>query len=452
MLSERGTKLIVFNGYKFRKDRECSKGWKWRCTKKNCLAKLYMDELSSTVLDSFPFHNHSTEKMLSRQIISNNLKRKFDDITDAPRKAVRKEIREAPLHVAQDLTIKDVDYIKKNLYNSRRKELPALPVNISEVHQALCQVDTQSNFGETMLKVNDSLNNIIMFSTDSNLKYLCTRDKIFVDGTFTYCSKFFHQLFTIHSVENGHYIPLVFFLLSNKLEETYTFMFEHLKQQCSLLNLQLLPKTVVADFERAIHNAVINVWPQCKLIGCRFHLAQAWFRHIQELGLTVEYKDKNSNIGQWLRLLFALPLLDPDDADDAFADDIMPDQPQDVRVIKFTDYIVNNYMTGSLFPFQMWASASINSERTTNACESFHSHFKKNFTAPHPNIYVFVEVLKNVQVDVYILRNSTNEPKKISNTSFRKRKEIIERLMMNLSTGVITRLHFLKCVSYYCKI
>jgi hypothetical protein len=31
---------------------------------------------------------------------------------------------------------------------------------------------------------------------------------------------------------------------------------------------------------------------------CRFHLAQSWFRKIQKLGLSNDYKDKTSNNGK----------------------------------------------------------------------------------------------------------------------------------------------------------
>jgi hypothetical protein len=34
------------------------------------------------------------------------------------------------------------------------------------------------------------------------------------------------------------------------------------------------------------------MWPNVTLKGCRFHLAQSWFRKIQKLGLPNDYKDK----------------------------------------------------------------------------------------------------------------------------------------------------------------
>jgi hypothetical protein len=43
-------------------------------------------------------------------------------------------------------------------------------------------------------------------------------------------SKFFHQLFTIHGLENEHYVPLVFILLPNKDEKSYKCALQCIKE------------------------------------------------------------------------------------------------------------------------------------------------------------------------------------------------------------------------------
>jgi hypothetical protein len=99
---------------------------------------------------------------------------------------------------------------------------------------------------------------------------------------------FFLQLFTIHNIKNGHYIPLAFCLLPDKCTQTYRDLLLLIMTECSKLNLTFCPKHVVADFEKAIYNAVSAVWPQSQILGCRFHLRQAWWRKIQALGLSKE--------------------------------------------------------------------------------------------------------------------------------------------------------------------
>jgi len=94
------------------------------------------------------------------------------------------------------------------------------------VHTALNNLDTNTYKGDNLLLINDNnILNIICFSTKSNLEFLCSCDKIFVDGTFDFCSKYFYQLFTIHGLKNGYYISLVFSLLLNKLSTIYEYLF-----------------------------------------------------------------------------------------------------------------------------------------------------------------------------------------------------------------------------------
>jgi len=59
--------------------------------------------------------------------------------------------------------------------------------------------------------VNDSLNGLVMFSCDENIKFLSMLTTMYVDGTFNYCVRYFCQLFTIHGFHNNYYIHLAFF-------------------------------------------------------------------------------------------------------------------------------------------------------------------------------------------------------------------------------------------------
>jgi len=104
---------------------------------------------------------------------------------------------------ALDLTLNDVHSIRRSVYRTRRKTLPLLPKNVTEVHTALNNLDTNTYKGGNLLLINDNMLNIICFST-SNLEFLCSCDKIFIDGTFEFCPKYFYQLFTIHGLKNGH--------------------------------------------------------------------------------------------------------------------------------------------------------------------------------------------------------------------------------------------------------
>jgi len=59
---------------------------------------------------------------------------------------------------------------------------------------------------------------------------------VFVDGTFKSCPKLFMQLFTIHFINNNHYILLVFCLFPDKRKETYMQNFQILYDELNNLN------------------------------------------------------------------------------------------------------------------------------------------------------------------------------------------------------------------------
>jgi hypothetical protein len=97
----------------------------------------------------------------------------------------------------------------------------------------------------------------------------------------------------------------------------------------------------------------------------------------------------------------------------------MNEIPDDPKYREYADYLVNNYIgENSNFPPNIWAAFAADLTRTTNNCESFHSHSNEQFYKSHPNIFTFLEILiKTVQTDVYIKINSNIKnipnPKKI---------------------------------------
>lgn len=451
VLSERGKELIIYQFYKFSYKELTKKGHKWRCAHKSCNSKLYIDEDKTTILSEEIKHDHPPPNNLERQIISNQVKRKaMDNLTEKPLKIISKEISN---HVINNLKTDDISNIRQNLYRARRKNTPTLPTNLRETQEALINIPTLTNKDEEFLLINDSENKITAFSTMTNLKFLCCQEKIFMDGTFSYCPKYFYQLFTIHTVNNGNYIPLVFLLLPNKDTKIYERAFNSLIEVCtSKLSIHFQPKICIVDFEQSIHKAVLTVWPNIILRGCRFHLSQSWWRKIQNLGLSIEYKNHSSDIGKWLKWIFGLPLLEPENVGTCFVVDFMGIKPMDERIDKFCDYLVDTYIDeNATFPPYLWSSCNISGERTTNACESFHSAFGKYFYSPHPNIFVFYEVLKMIQLQSYIKINSVEKENKIKNHKYKKQKTIADENISKYLNGNLDMFEFVKRISYHNK-
>lgn len=78
-------------------------------------------------------------------------------------------------------------------------------------------------------------------------------------------------------------------------------MFQCLLDICTQENLILNIEHLNLDFEYAAHEAARHFWPDVAIKGCQIHLPQAWYRTIQSLGLTAEYKSQESVVEQWLK-------------------------------------------------------------------------------------------------------------------------------------------------------
>ena len=139
--------------------------------------------------------------------------------------------------------------------------------------------------------------------------------------------------------------------------------------------------------------------------------------------------------------------LEPDEVEDAFLEDLMGNSPQEMQA--FCDYLLENYIEeGSPFPPDMWASRKITSERTTNACESFHAKFSECFNSPHPNKYTFVESLKLFQEEVFInIRSAKDLPRKRYNRNFVRKIANIHLYIHDYVIRGQSRVEFIKNVA-----
>jgi hypothetical protein len=130
-----------------------------------------------------------------------------------------------------------------------------LPKSREETIEILSEYELLSCQREDMIYTTVKNSNTIMFTTKTNLKFICQDVHLFGDGTFQYCAKFFHQLYTLHAYKNGQYVPCVFFLLPCKSKECYVSMFKHLLDSCARYNLSLNVSYIHFDFEVAVHDA-----------------------------------------------------------------------------------------------------------------------------------------------------------------------------------------------------
>ena len=166
----------------------------------------------------------------------------------------------------------------------------------------------------------------------------------------------------------------------------------------------------------------------CAISCCRFHLGQAWWRKIQNLGLTELFRDRSSEEGSWLGSFFGLPYVDAASVSDVFIDVLMADAPVNhPQCIEFSEYVLETYILGSFTP-EMWASDQLFC-RTSNATERNNRHYNEHFCSPSPNIFAFLEVLLQEDIgNVLKVRNSgVQAPIRAEEIRRRDRLESIKR-------------------------
>lgn len=143
--------------------------------------------------------------------------------------------------------------------------------------------------------------------------------------------------------------------------------------------------------------------------------------------------------------------MNPDRVGDCFVFDFQSDMPCDARVQEYADYLVERYISeDAQFPPEMWAAQSSSLKLTTNGCESFHSHFNSNFHSHHPNIYIFLKVLKDVQTSTYIKINSIAF-RHLENNKYKQVANYIDHKINDVNNNIISEYQFVKDLSYRYK-
>jgi len=78
---------------------------------------------------------------------------------------------------------------------------------------------------------------------------------------------------------------------------------------------------------------------------------------MQSLGLSTDYKNKDSEIGKFLTHIFGLPFLEPEMVGECFAIDLFSIQPSTAKIQLLCDYLVETYIDdNSKFPLDVWVT------------------------------------------------------------------------------------------------
>ena len=289
--TQRGAQLLIYEDYAYIINHKAADGriLFWRCQKsQQCNGGL--TTLDDEVISIRSTHNHTANPAEIWALkIKGNLKKKAQQTLQPLPALYTQEVATIVNQPNSDevaAALPTFQSIRASLYRSRRKRLPPLPQQRSDI-------SIQGEWANTLdsrrfLLCEDSQQDkIIIFATDQNTELLAESDTLYIDETFRSCPSLFYQLFTVHAFRNRQQYPLAYCLLPDKTRQSYQRAFDLLAVEASQLHLSLSPSHILCDFELAVIQAAQLSSPGAEIHGCYYHFCQCINRQVQQLGLQV---------------------------------------------------------------------------------------------------------------------------------------------------------------------
>lgn len=333
--------------------------------------------------------------------------------------------------------------LTKAVQNARKKgdSQPACPATASDIQ--LVAPYNELNGENFVLYDNNSSPRIIVFGTRGNLTRLASLSHWLADGTFKVAPPQFLQVWTVHGLtSSGLVLPLVFALLENKLSTTYLDVLTAL----SSLEPTLKPSSVVVDYEKAEIKAFKDAFPSIEIRGCHFHFSQAIFRQIQSFpDVFALYKDVDKpDNSRHLRTLAAIALVPCRYVGDAYKALAQADfwKDNEENLGDLLDYFEKTWLgrdtrrgyVGPQYEPTVWcqhAAILRGLPRTNNAVEGWHNAFIGRVACNRPNIWRFIEALKEEQslIELNCTQMDAGGSMPPVRSKYRKANEALKRIV-----------------------
>lgn len=316
---------------------------------------------------------------------------------------------------------------RSKLMRAKRKAVPVLPKTIEQISFEVLdeQFGAMPNTHERFLQFVADFNakKIICFGTPTFMQLLAENaDTVQIDGTFKVVPRIIGgvsaQLLTIHCMDGDLCVPCVYALLPNKSTPCYVTFFEHLRQACAAVNINLVLGSAVVDFESALMAALRQIWPNIILRGCFFHFCSTIWKYIGSIPiLRAMYFDKLTCFDQFARSIMALAFL-PIDDDYGGTDmiintynELCTRYRQQLGIAQFAtadmhtflQYIENQWLNNANIPISMWNVWERHADRTNNNVEGFHNRINLNI-GNHKSLSVVCTKLIREQQHYELLR------------------------------------------------
>ena len=214
---------------------------------------------------------------------------------------------------------------------------------------------------------------------------------LFCDGTFKVTPPLFDSLITVHLQRGNHVFPLFYALLTSRTQQLYVACLSRMKQSMDGITIT----STMTDYEIGLMNACREVF-DCPSHGCWFHYSQALLKRVRKIGLLGAFH-RNSDLKRFIHQLMTLALLPAENVEATF-DELRNQRPRlapdtERKLSDFLRYY-ERYWLRKITPARL--SVFGLPQRTNNSVESFHAVLKRKMGHPHPNFFVFLDILNKL--------------------------------------------------------
>lgn len=407
----RNNDQLVLDGFIYNKHKTNLLTVNWNCVqyKKNCRGFVIQNGADFKLTQE---HNHlpSFAEIEAKKVL---IKLKQDAISStAPPKRILSEAL-AEINEYALAKLPSLSSLSKKIHRKRdqHEAFPKKPTSMADF--IILPPFLESLNSERFLQFDSgpAPNRVLIFFTQSNLELLESTEHWMVDGTFKSAPNHFYQLWSIHGLIRNTAVPLVYAVLPHKDTNCYTRVLENLNMRANLL-----PTSVMMDYEKAEINAFNTVFPDATIRGCFFHFGQNLWRHIQEeKTLCNNYlsDDLEDGFNINLRKFYALAFVPEADVVNLFEELLKYDFFQNSQnyslLANFILYFEKNYIgiqqANGLRSPPTFAHATWNQyqavlsglPRTNNHVEGWHRALNASVGTAKPNIWTFIKALQREQ-------------------------------------------------------
>lgn len=300
---------IIENGYRYNLDGKnpSSKSTRWRCVNRECCTASVT--LNGDQTEIIRRSNHTCERNLKKNKVYMAMRKCKDELgSDLGYVQETYEKNMEPLKKERQSYIDEMpefSQVKDGLHKLVKRTLESEKLT----YKNLKDVKIPRGLSDGVLVAEDGVEEkLLIFSSSVSRDYLDTfynEERYFGDGTFQACPKPFYQIYSVHfylgsNVNTNNVVPIVYGLLPNKSENTYIRFFTLLKEKLGM-NI----KQFKCDYEVAVMNAVMHVFPEAEIFGCLYHFQKAIRKMAEDIGLYFDTREGRKLI----RLICNLPLI-----------------------------------------------------------------------------------------------------------------------------------------------